>query len=134
MAADRRTALSHRQPPSGRRSGRTRACTCGFSSPQKTSAFRGAGALHRWVTAPRLVIQRRALRFTDLTSFSYEATASLMADAEMSVLVADLEWALAQLTGGTFTYFAGVDVEAADEGAASRCRGRARSSSRATRD
>jgi hypothetical protein len=79
--------------------------------------FRGTGALHRWVTAPRLVIQRRALRFTDLTSFSYEATASLMADAEVSGLVADLEWALAQLTDGTFTHFAGVDVEAADEGA-----------------
>jgi hypothetical protein len=79
--------------------------------------FRGAGQLTRWVTAPRLVIERRALRFTDLTSFSYEATDALLTDEEVATLIADLEWALAQLTAGTFTSFAGVDVQASEEGA-----------------
>jgi hypothetical protein len=80
--------------------------------------FRGSGGeLHRWTTAPHLVIQRRALTFTDLSSSSYTATANLMTEEEAGALVADLEWALAQLTAGRYTQFAGVEVEAAAEGA-----------------
>lgn len=80
--------------------------------------FRGSGGeLHRWVTAPHLVIQRRALTFTDLSSSSYIATTHVMTEEEAAALIADLEWALGELTAGTFTRFAGVDVELADEGA-----------------
>jgi hypothetical protein len=79
--------------------------------------FRGSGVLTRWVVAPWLVIQRRSLRFTDLSAMTYEATGALLSDAEVATLVADLEWALAQLTAGTFAHFAGVDVESVDEGA-----------------
>jgi hypothetical protein len=88
-----------------------------LSLPAFNQMFRGSGELNRWVTAPRLVIQRRTLRFTDLSSTSYEAMAALLTDDDVATLVADLEWALAQLTAGTFTRFAGVDVEAAEEGA-----------------
>jgi hypothetical protein len=79
--------------------------------------FRGSGHLVRWVSPPRLVIERRVLQFTDLSSMAYTATAGLLRDDEVAALVSDLEWALAQLTAGSFTRFAGVDVEAADEGA-----------------
>jgi hypothetical protein len=79
--------------------------------------FRGSGQLNRWVHAPHLVIQRRALRFTDLSATSYQATAALLGDDEVADLVTDLEWTLAQLTAGTFTQFAGVAIEAAEEGA-----------------
>lgn len=79
--------------------------------------FRATGDLHRWVTPPRLVIQRRALRFTDVNAASYTATANLLSDEEVTSLVADFEWALAQLTAGNITRFAGVDVETAEEDA-----------------
>src|SRR4029079_17891205 len=58
--------------------------------------FRGRGALHRWVSAPQLVIQRRVLRFTNISDYSYVATAGLMSDAEVSDLVRDLTWTLPQ--------------------------------------
>jgi hypothetical protein len=80
--------------------------------------FRARGGLHRWIEAPRLVVQRRVLAFTNTTAMSYVATADTMSDAETSDLIADLRWALPQLTGGTFQDFAGVDVELAAEGAA----------------
>lgn len=80
--------------------------------------FRGSGGeLHRWVTAPQLVIQRRALVFTDLSSTSYVGGTHVMTDDDVALLIADLEWALGELTAGTFTSFASVQVELADEGA-----------------
>jgi hypothetical protein len=80
--------------------------------------FRARGGLHRWVEAPRLVVQRRVLAFTNTTAMSYVATADTMSDAEANDLIADLRWALPQLTGVTFQDFAGVDVELAAEGVA----------------
>jgi hypothetical protein len=77
--------------------------------------FRARGGLHRWMEAPRLVVQRRVLRFTNTSDMSYVATSDTMSDADTSALVADLTWALPQLTGGTFSNFAGVDVEIAME-------------------
>ena len=80
--------------------------------------FRARGGLHRWVEAPRLVVQRRVLAFSTTTAMTYTATADTMSDAEVNDLVADLEWALPQLTGGTLLNFASVDIELADENAA----------------
>lgn len=79
--------------------------------------FRGNdGVLHRWVSAPRLVIQRRALQFTNTNDAQYRATSAVMSDAEVSRLLADLNGALPQLTGGTFGGFAEQRIETAAEG------------------
>ncbi len=80
--------------------------------------LRARGGLHRWVTAPRLIIERRVLAFTNTTDMSYVATEHVMSDADASALAADLAWALPQLTGGTFPAFASVDIQTAAEGAA----------------
>jgi len=77
--------------------------------------FRSRGGLHRWLQAPRLVIQRRVLQFTDTTDGSYVATAGVMSDAEVSELVADLNVMLPQLSDGKFGSFAGVQMETAAE-------------------
>lgn len=79
--------------------------------------MRAHGGLLRWTTQPRLVIERRVLRFTNISDMSYVAGADVMDDGEAVDLVADLQWALPQLTGGSFTGFAGVDMEVAEEGA-----------------
>lgn len=78
--------------------------------------LRARGGLHRWMTAPRLVIERRALVFTNTTDTSYVAGSDEMTEAEAADLAADLAWALPQMTGGTFSAFAAVDVELAAEG------------------
>ena len=75
--------------------------------------FRARGGLHRWVQAPRLVIQRRVLQFTNINDGSYIATGAVITDAEVNELLADLSWALPQLSDGTFRSFAGVQVETA---------------------
>jgi hypothetical protein len=80
--------------------------------------LRSRGALHRWVAAPRLVVQRRVLAFTNTTATSYTATADVMSEAEAQALVADLRWALPQLTGEAFADFAAVEIETAAEGEA----------------
>lgn len=74
------------------------------------------GELHRWVTAPRLVIQRRVLEFTTVSAPTYAALAATLTDAEVAGLVSDFEWALSQLTDGQFTAFDGIDIETAGEG------------------
>lgn len=78
--------------------------------------FRGGGALRRWVHAPRLVVERRVLAYSGQSNDTYVATADLMSDADAQALVADLTWALPQLTGGTYGSFASVSIEAANEG------------------
>jgi len=81
--------------------------------------FRGnSNALRRWTDRPRIVIQRRTLRFAGTANAADVATASLMSDAEADALLADLTWALPQLTGDAFTSFADPQVEAAAEGEA----------------
>ena len=80
--------------------------------------FRGSGGeLHRWVSAPNLVIERRVLRFTTVGAPDYVGTSAILSDAEVSALITDLEWALAQLTANTFTRFANVRVDSAAEAA-----------------
>jgi len=74
------------------------------------------GVLHRWVSPPRIVIQRRALQFTTTSEAQYRATSAVMTDVEVSQVLSDLVGALASLTGGTFTGFAEQRVEMAAEG------------------
>jgi hypothetical protein len=72
--------------------------------------------LHRWIGAPRLVIQRRALKFTNTSDSAYQATATLLSDADVNELVSNLTEALPQLTGDAFHAFAAQSIETAAEG------------------
>jgi hypothetical protein len=74
------------------------------------------GGLHRWVAAPRLVVERRVLTYTGQGDDTYVATAELMSEADAQALISDLVWALPQLTGGTFGAFAEVVSETPQEG------------------
>jgi hypothetical protein len=74
------------------------------------------GTLHRWTAAPRVVVQTRALQFTNISDTDYTAIASAMTDSDVTDLMADLTWALPQLTGNTFTTFADQQRETAAEG------------------
>ncbi|MEO8480587.1 MAG: hypothetical protein ABI634_00160 [Acidobacteriota bacterium] len=79
--------------------------------------FRGNnGELHRWPSAPAVVLQRRALRFTTLTDSAYTAIAAVMPDAEAEAILTDLGWALPQLSGSVFPAFSNVQRETAAEG------------------
>ncbi len=72
--------------------------------------------LLRWMTAPPLLVETQALRFTDINAIDQVALADQMSDAEVSGLVADLTWALPQLTGSTYPAFAGVTTQTSPEG------------------
>lgn len=78
--------------------------------------FRGGGALMRWITAPAIVVQRRVLQFTNVSDTEYVATAEVMTDQEVDALLADLRWALPQLTGNAFQDFSGEERETALDG------------------
>ncbi len=79
--------------------------------------FRGnASALRRWTASPTVLVQRRVMQFTNVTDLDYVALPPVMADAEADGLVADLTWALPQLTGSSFSAFAGQQRETAAEG------------------
>jgi hypothetical protein len=82
--------------------------------------FRGSpspsDALHRWTTAPRVVVQTRVLQFTNITDLDYTALSSTMSDAEVTELLDNLTWALPQLTGNAFSAFADQQRETAAEG------------------
>jgi hypothetical protein len=78
--------------------------------------FRANGSLARWTSAPEIVVQRRVLQFTTASESEYVATAAVMSDEEVEALLADLRWALPQLTGNTFQDFAAERRETADEG------------------
>lgn len=67
--------------------------------------FRSAGRLQRWMSAPRLVLQRRVVEYTSAGS-EFTATADVLTDAEASEILTHLRWALPQLTGNRFTTFA----------------------------
>ena len=74
------------------------------------------GVLRRWVSAPRVVIERRVLQFAGPSDQQYKATATVMSETEANELVADLRWALPQLTGDAFSAFAEHRIETAAEG------------------
>jgi hypothetical protein len=84
--------------------------------PAFDQMFRPGGILRRWTGAPPVVIQTRVLQFTSTGDSQYTATAGVMSDADVSDLVADLTWALPQLTGNTFNEFSNVRIETAGEG------------------
>jgi hypothetical protein len=65
-----------------------------------------ASFLLRWVQAPPLVIETRTLQFTDVNASNAMGTDDEMSDLEYQGLVADLAWALPQLSGATFSGFA----------------------------
>jgi len=79
--------------------------------------FRSTGQLQRWTSAPRVVVQRRVLQFTNVNDTEYLATSQAMTDAEMTALLADLAFGLPQLTGNNFTGFAEEVRETAAVGA-----------------
>jgi predicted Zn-dependent protease len=60
--------------------------------------FRASGSLVRWVSAPALTVERRVLQFTNVTDQEYTAATDVMSDAEAEGLVADLAWALPQMS------------------------------------
>ena len=66
--------------------------------------------------APRLVLQRRVLQFTQTTDDEFTATDVLISDAHASELLTHLRWALPQVTGGRFTAFASEQQETAGGG------------------
>lgn len=71
--------------------------------------------LLRWTTAPPLLVENRALIFTNTSATDQTSLADQMSDAEYSALVTDLGWALPLLTGGTFQSFAGITRQVSAE-------------------
>jgi hypothetical protein len=63
--------------------------------------------LTRWTAAPPLVVESRVLQFTNANDLEFIATSDTMSDTDASGLIADLTWALPQMTGGQFAGFAG---------------------------
>src|SRR5206468_764846 len=59
--------------------------------------------LLRWTTAPPLRIQLRTLQFTSINDTALSSLSEQMSEDEATALIADLTWALPQLTGGRFT-------------------------------
>jgi hypothetical protein len=73
--------------------------------------FRHSGSLARWTSAPRVVVQSRVLQFTALASLDYVALSETMTAPEFSGLMTDLNYGLPQITGNTFSGFAGEQRE-----------------------
>ncbi len=88
----------------------------GFNLPAFDQMFR-VPALLRWVTPPPMLVETRALQFTDVAAADQIALSDQMSDNETSSLVADLTWALPQMTGGTFGTFASVTTQTSAENA-----------------
>lgn len=74
-----------------------------------------APMLLRWTSAPPLLIETRALQFTSVGAPDQTALTDQMGEDEVASLVADLTWALPQMTGGTFSSFAGVTRQTSSE-------------------
>jgi hypothetical protein len=78
--------------------------------------FRSNGELHRWTSAPRIVVLDRLLSFTNTSDLEYAALAPVMSADEVTALIEDLRWALPQLTGNAFAQFASEQRETSVEG------------------
>lgn len=72
--------------------------------------------LQRWRVAPPLLIETRAAQFVNVNAPSVTTVSDAMTDAEYDRLVADLMWALPQMTGGAFTAFSSVTRRQSDPG------------------
>jgi hypothetical protein len=79
--------------------------------------FRHSGALRRWTHAPSIVVQTRVLQFTNTSDSEYTAVDSAMTDEDATALLADMRWALPQLSGNSFSRFGEERREAAAAGA-----------------
>jgi hypothetical protein len=79
--------------------------------------MRSGGALHRWTTAPSLVIIDAVLRFTAVSDSTFSALDERLTAGERASIAADLGWGLSQVTGNTFATFASVTVESPSPGA-----------------
>ena len=66
--------------------------------PAFDQMFRASGSLVRWVSPPALTVERRVLQFTNVTDQEYTADTEVMSDADAEGLVADLAWALPQIS------------------------------------
>lgn len=62
--------------------------------------------LMRWTSAPPLFLQMQVLQFTGVNDSVFPATTETMSDSDGNSIVADLVWALPQMTGNQFTNFA----------------------------
>jgi|WetSurMetagenome_2_1015567.scaffolds.fasta_scaffold89917_2 hypothetical protein len=80
-----------------------------------TAAFdqmvRDGGVLHRWTSAPALVIIGAVLQFSSTSASSFTALDERLTGDERASIAADLAWGLPQVTGGTYSSFASVVVE-----------------------
>jgi hypothetical protein len=56
------------------------------------------GNLTRWTTAPKVIIERRVLQFTNLNAPGYVATSEQLTDAEVARLITDVTDGYAMLT------------------------------------
>jgi len=75
-----------------------------FEQMTRRSGF----GLVRWTTPPRLVIQRRVLRWSEAATDTYTSTDQLMSDASAKAIIDDLVMALPDLTGSEFRSFADI--------------------------
>jgi hypothetical protein len=73
--------------------------------------YRSDGALHRWTTAPALVIVNAVLQFTSVSDSTFTALDERLTPEDRASMAADLGWGLPQVTGGAFGAFASVTVE-----------------------
>lgn len=74
-------------------------------------------SLRRWRNAPPLIVERRAVQYTDVNMATATAVSDTMSDGEADELASDLRWALPQLTGETFGQFASVTRNLSGDGA-----------------
>ena len=70
--------------------------------------------LQRWREAPPLRLEMRTGKFADINALDVTMLENKMSDGDKDALVADLTWALPQLTGNTFTAFASVTPQTSD--------------------
>jgi hypothetical protein len=78
--------------------------------------------LLRWRTAPPLIVETAVVQFTSVDAATAVALDERLTDAEVDSLVADLTWALPQLTGNQFQKFASVTRSDSPAGAVVKMR------------
>ena len=78
-----------------------------FNEMCRSSLISGSPVLMRWTTAPPLVIQTQTMQYTDINNAQFTTLSDTLSDNEYNGLVADLNWALPQMSGGQFGGFTG---------------------------
>ena len=73
--------------------------------------------LQRWTSRPSLVVVASVMKYVNSNADQFEATAEQLSDDELAALLANLTEGLTLLTAGTYTSFAGTDIERPDSGA-----------------